>query len=174
MKNDNIYNMWTNIRNNYEYYFLSNEELWNISLNKVINYIENNKRLPSSIDTNKHVRILSKWIGHQQTNYIKKTQSMKQDIIYNKWTEFITNYKEYFESYEERWIKYLEKVKNYIDSHKKRPSQYDIIKDVGFLGRWIITQKSNYNKKKDTMKNKEIYDKWINFINDPNYKVYFK
>ena len=99
---------------------------------------------------------------------------MKQDIIYNKWTEFITNYKEYFESYEERWIKYLEKVKNYIDSHKKRPSQYDIIKDDGFLGRWIITQKANYNKKKDIMKNKEIYDKWTKFINDPNYKVYFE
>ena len=34
-------------------------------------------------------------------------------------------------------------------------------------------QTSNYNKKENLMKNKEIYNKWTEFINDPKYKKYF-
>ena len=42
------------------------------------------------------------------------------------------------------------------------------------LGFWISSQKTNYENQQNIMINKEIYDKWTNFINDSNYKVYFE
>jgi hypothetical protein len=46
--------------------------------------------------------------------------------------------------------------------------------DIKSLGRWVRMQNFSSKKKVYIMKNKEIYDKWTNFINDPNYKVYFE
>ena len=42
--------------------------------------------------------IMDSWIGKCQENYSKKTQNMKDETIYNLWTEFINDsrYKKYF------------------------------------------------------------------------------
>jgi hypothetical protein len=44
---------------------------------------------PSTIDKNKDVKILGKWVSNQQTNYKKKEQNMKDKEIYDMWTNFI-------------------------------------------------------------------------------------
>ena len=38
---------------------------------------------------------------------------------------------------------------------------------------WIVTQQKNYKNKEKIMKNKEIYDKWTEFVNNPLYLKYF-
>jgi len=100
MKIDEIYNKWNKFINNSLYikYFQSNEDNWFEILNQVIQYINIYKKNPSQTDKDKNVKNLGQWISNQQTNYKNKEQIMKNEIIYNKWNEFINNdkYKQYF------------------------------------------------------------------------------
>jgi hypothetical protein len=43
-----------------------------------------------------------------------------------------------------------------------------------FKNMWLSHQQQNYKKKEHIMKNNEIYNKWTEFLNDNNYKKYFK
>ena len=176
MKNNEIYNKWTDFLNDdkYKQYFQSNEEMWNDSLNQVIQYININHKLPSTIDKNSKIKKISYWIGTQQKNYKKKENIMENEEIYNKWSEFITSekYKKYFQSNEEIWNETFNKVKLYIDSNNKRPSKDD--KNLKTLSLWICTQQQNYKKKEYIMENEEIYNKWCEFITSEKYKKYFQ
>ena len=73
---------------------------------------------------------------------------MKNENIYNRWTEFINDdkYKKYFLDNETEWINKLELVKKYIDKNNKRPSSTDKDNDIKTLGNWIYNQKENYPK----------------------------
>jgi hypothetical protein len=71
------------------------------------------------------------------------------------------------------WDNNLKKIKKYIDKNHKRPSSNNTNNEIKKLGKWIQTQKQNYDKNIYIMKNQEIYDKWTDFINDPLYKDYF-
>jgi antitoxin component HigA of HigAB toxin-antitoxin module len=177
MKNEEIYDQWTDFINDIQYkaYFESNEESWVKQLEQVKKYIDENNKRPSESDKNKDIKQLGKWISHQQKNYKKKEQIMKNEEIYNFWTNFINDiqYKAYFESNEESWVKQLEEVKKYIDENKARPSTINKNKQIKILGAWINNQQNNYKKKEKIIKNEEIYNFWTNFINDENYKAYF-
>jgi hypothetical protein len=119
-------------------------------------------------------RKLGQWVSHQVQNYKKKTKIMKNEEIYNKWTEFINHpkYKEHFISGEDVWIETLSSVVKYIDENNKRPSCHSKDDETRKLGQWVDRQVQNYKKKKEIMKNEEIYNKWTEFINDPKYKEY--
>jgi superfamily II DNA or RNA helicase len=105
MKNEEIYNKWTDFVNDdkYKQYFISNEDLWINKLNEVVNYMNTNNKRPSEHDKNKNVKQLGAWIGTQLQCYKKKEYIMKNEEIYNKWTDFVNDdkYKEYFISNEE-------------------------------------------------------------------------
>ena len=177
MKDVEIYNIWTNFINDplYKKYFESNEDIWYEKLNKVIEYININNKRPSSHDNNEEVILLGRWLVQTQLNYNKKQNIMLNKEIYNKWTEFINNtqYKIYFQSNEDIWYTKLNEVIQYIDNNNKRPSQDSKINEIKILGKWISTQLSSYKNKEQIMKNKDIYNKWTEFINDPKYKKYF-
>jgi hypothetical protein len=176
MSNQIIYNKWTEFINDdkYKIYFQSNEKLWFESFNKVIEYIDKNEKRPFDKDKDNEIKKLGSWISHQITNFKKKEQIMKNEIIYNKWNEFINNkkYKIYFQSNEELWYESFNKVKEYIIENKKRPLDKD--NKIKKLGKWIYLQMSNHKKKEQIMKNEIIYNKWSEFINDEKYKQYFK
>ena len=174
MKQEHIYNKWTIFIEKYKEYFQSNEDQWKLMLNKLEIYINTNKKRPTDRDKNNDIKVLGKWISHQQTNYKKKVNIMKNDDIYKKWTEFIQKYKEYFLSNEELWSNKLNEIIEYIKTNKKLPSSTHIEKEIRILGEWLYTQKKSVKNKTYIMENKEIYDKWTNFINDSNYKVYFE
>ena len=148
------------------------ENKWEKRLEEVKEFIDTNKNKPSSMSKNNDEKVLGKWIGTQQTNYQKRTQIMKDDDIYNTWTQFINDplYKEYFQSNEETWYITLSQVKEFIDSNKKRPSNHSKNKDEKVLGTWIGTQQKNYKKRTNIMKDDDIYNTWAQFINDPLYK----
>ncbi len=163
MKNNIIYNEWTNFITEYKQYFMSNEEIWFNILYKVIEYINNNKKRPSSEDKNKNIKQLGKWISEQQQKYKKKIEIMKNEVIYNTWTKFITEYRIYFISNEELWYNILNKLKEYINTNKKRPSESDKNKNIKQLGQWISDQQKKYKKKEHIMKNEVIYNEWAKF-----------
>jgi hypothetical protein len=100
MKNEEIYNKWTEFINDsiYKVYFISNKDNWIDILNKVKLYIDTTNKRPSSGDKIKEIKKLGQWICDQKKNYNNKKYIMKNEEIYNKWTEFINddNYKKYF------------------------------------------------------------------------------
>ena len=178
MNFDSIYDVWTEFINDIKYkkYFVSNEDIWYERFSKVKQYIDTyNKKPSTNRDENDDIKQLGLWTATQQTNYRIKTNIMSNQYIYNKWTEFISDskYKNYFLSNEDIWYDYLNKVKQYIDINNIKPSQYDKNKEIKSLGNWIQMQQRNYSNKSFIMSNKSIYDKWKEFINDPNYKKYF-
>ena len=67
-------------------------------------------------------------------------------------------------------------MKDYIDVNNKRPSDREKNKEIKTLGRWVCSQKGNYNvniqQSKFIMKDKEIHQLWTKFINDEKYKKY--
>ena len=100
MSNNDIYNKWTEFINDdyYKLYFMSNEELWNGKFNQVKKYIDENNKRPSKYDKNTKIKKLGMWFSNSKTFYKNKLQIMKNQKIYNKWTEFINDekYKQYF------------------------------------------------------------------------------
>ena len=171
MKNQEIYNIWTEFITEYQEYFISNETQWTDTLNKLKIYIDENNKLPSNTDKNKEIKVIGTWIGTQQKNYKKKEKIMKNQEIYNIWTEFITEYQEYFVDNETQWNYTLNKLKIYIDENHKRPSTIDKNKEIKCLGYWLSDQRKNYKKKEKIMKNQEIYNIWTEFITE--YQEYF-
>ena len=178
MKNDIIYQLWSEFINNIKYkkYFISNEDEWIETLNQVQEYIDENNKRPSTVDKNKQIKTLGNWISTQIKNYKNKEKIMKNDDICKLWNQFInhTKYIQYFISNEEAWINTLNEIKVYINENNKRPSIADKIKKIKSLGMWISHQLQNYKNKVKIMKNDIIYNIWMDFIKEYNKYFYIK
>jgi len=102
MSNEKIYNQWTEfiLKSKYKDYFQSNEEAWDDTFNQVKDYIYKNNKRPNRYDKDIQIRQIGIWITRQQINYKKKQKIMKNNKIYNQWTEFVNSnkYKKYFVS----------------------------------------------------------------------------
>lgn len=172
MKHKIIYDKWTEFINNekYEQYFISNEDMWNNKLTQVSTYMDNFNKRPSCADKDKHIRALGKWVTRQCTIFNKKEDIMKNEIIYNKWHEFINDekYELYFGTNEEKWMRMLNSLKKYLDDNEKIPSY----KNDKVLYKWQSRQKDHYNANKCIMKDENIKKIWKQFIDDEKYKKY--
>jgi hypothetical protein len=146
-------------------------EIWLKKLEEVKNYIDINGKTPSCMSKNKDIKKMGVWTSKQKQNYIIRKKIMKDDIIYNKFKEFLENYKEYLLLKKEKWNGTFSKVIKYIDENKKLPSRTTKNKEIKKLGTWISTQKQNYIKRKENMKDDIIYNKFTIFLE--NYKKYF-
>ena len=60
--------------------------------------IDKNDERPSTLDKEKDIKQLGIWINHQITNYKSKKDIMVNELIHDKWTDFINedNYKKFF------------------------------------------------------------------------------
>jgi antitoxin component HigA of HigAB toxin-antitoxin module len=175
MANDNIYQQWTNFINDdkYKKYFISNEQEWLDNLNLVKKFMDKNNKRPSTKDNN--TSNLGNWISNQQKNFLTKKYIMEHENIRMMWNEFINEpkYKQYFLSNEQIWYDNLNLVKKYIDDNHKKPSSDSKDIYIKKLGKWLSTQQQNYSKQINIMKNIDIYNQWMDFINDKKYKNYF-
>jgi tetrahydromethanopterin S-methyltransferase subunit F/predicted small secreted protein len=171
MSNTSIYDKWNEFVNDIKYkkYFISHEDDWNLQLIELKKYIDENKKIPSSRDTNKDIQYLGNWFRKQKEKYKTKTQIMANTDIYSKWTEFINDkkYLSYFLTNEELWEKKFKEVKKYIDENNKKPLNTDNNKDIKTLSNWISAQQSYKNK------NENKNSKWNEFINNEKYKKLF-
>jgi ERCC4-related helicase len=177
MSNQNIFDTWFNFINDdkYKQYFISNEDEWTYKLNELKQYIIKNNERPSKNDKNKEIKILGQWISRQSTIYKTRNEIMKNQNIYDKWTNFICDdkYNMYFRSNIEEWEYKLDKIKQYMDKYHVKPSTRDKNKEIKILGSWICTQQKSYKTKSNIMMDQYIFNQWFDFVNDNKYKKYF-
>jgi phenylalanine-4-hydroxylase len=177
MSNKKIRECWEKFVSDEKYkeYFMSNEEVWYDNLEKAKKFIDEENKRPCNKNKNQDEKYLGGWIGKQLVNYNKKAEIMKDKIIRECWEKFVSDekYKEYFMSNEEVWYDNLEKVKKFIDGDSKRPSSESKNQDEKYLGGWIGKQLVNYNKKTQTMSDKNIRECWEKFVSDEKYEEYF-
>jgi hypothetical protein len=177
MKNENIQKLWELFINDSKYkkYFLSNEDVWINTLEKIKKYIDDNNKRPSKYDENCKIVYYANWLGTQLKQYFINERIMKNEEIRKKWKVFINDnkYKKYFQSNEDNWINTLEIIKKYIDDNNKRPSTHSKNNQIKFYGNWISHQLKRYLKKEGLMKNETMHKLWFEFINNDRYKQYF-
>ena len=164
MKNEKIYDKWTQFIEDYQNYLLSNEEVWYQKFDQLKIYIKENNNLPSRCNKDNNIKHLTNWFQDQKKKYKNKKESMKNEEIYNSWTQFIEEYQNYLLSNEELWYQKFDELKIYIKENNKLPSRSNKDNNIKQLGQWFSTQKNNYDKKLYNMKNEEIYNKWYEFI----------
>ena len=172
MLNPEIKKEWEETVDKYkEYLVIDNEEIWRMTLKKVIDYMEKEKKCPNEYDKNKDIQKIGLWVTNQKSNYKNTRRIMKNPDICKEWEDTIDKYKEYLVVDRKKlWVMTLEKVINYIEKEGKSPSKHDKNKDIKFLGKWIGTQKQNFLKSEQIMANPEISKKWEETIN--KYKEY--
>ena len=163
---------------------------WINKIESLKNYINTYNKLPSTIDKNAVFRSLAVWQNVQIKNYNKKQKNMKNDIILNKWKEFILEYNKYYNLINDIitinktkrmksdkriiaiWFKKFNKLKLYIDVNKNIPFVFDTNKENIKIANWLQRQINYYNKNIKTMIIPIILDKWKEFILE--YNIYFE
>jgi hypothetical protein len=177
MKNPDIRKLWEDFVNDEKYrqYFMSNDEKWIETLNKVKEFIDENDRKPKYTTKNQEERLLWRWIENQKNNYKSDKDIMKNRDIRKLWEDFISDekYSQYFMSNDDKWIEILNKVKEFIDENNKRPIKRSKSKKEKILGIWLGHQIKNYKSKKYIMINTEVRKLWEDFVNDEKYRQYF-
>lgn len=146
VKDENICKQWEDFINDVKYkeYFTDNNTAWTNMLTNVKKYIDENGKKPSQIDKSNEVRQMGKWIQHQQTNYIKKKNIMKNKYIFDQWENFINN------------IKYKEHFKILIKNEQNNEEISDAPESVKILR--TIEQRDNNEQRKFTDQLKELYE----------------
>ena len=175
MKSEKIYNTWTEFINDPIYidYFKTDEEKWFMKFKKLKMFIDEHKITPNKRSKLLNESILGNWFSSQKHKYTNKIMIMNDNIkVYNTWTNLINDpkYIDYFKTDEEKWYDNFNMLKDYIEINNCFPTK----NDNKTLNYWIGTQNHNYKKQTDRMKNKDIYDCWTDFINDPIYIDYFQ
>ena len=148
------------------------EQDWMNTLQKVKEFVLENKRLPSSRTDKNNVEIksLGSWCGTQKTNYDSDIQKCKHIMsnpeIKQKWEEFMGEFPHLFTTPEQDWMNTLQKVKEFVLENERLPSADTDKKnaEIKSLGSWCGRQKTNYDsdiqKCKFIMSTPEIKQKW--------------
>ncbi len=179
-------------------------EWWFMRLTETKQYLDTNEKRPSKKLSKKtketdekksnenKVKKLGEWVCVQMKLYNRRQGMFARLDIRTIWeTEIIYNpkYYQYFLNNESDWINNLNKVILYIDTNNEKPNKrYRIkdnlkdldeatikrIKEIRYLGSWIIIQTKHYKKGKYIVStNNNVKLKWESFINDPKYKTFF-
>ena len=172
MKNQEKCNLWSQFLKKYEEYLKTVSEVWFKNLERTIVFIRDNKKKPSCQSKNKFEKYLASWINCQHINYKNKIKSMKDEIKYNSWRQFLKVHHEYLKTNNEIWYEAFEKLKQFINKNEKRPSQYAENKEEKYLANWIQYQNKNYKIKKVNMSDLKKYKLWTQFLEC--YEEYFK
>jgi superfamily II DNA or RNA helicase len=172
MKDNEIYNHWTNFIEEYKQYIILQDRQWEEMLSELKTFIDVNKRKPSTVSKEPNEKQIGQWLSSNQNEYIKCKQKMKEQSPRRMiWSQFLEEYKQYFKSDKEKWNEKMQELKMFININKKRPSTISKISIECVIGRWCNHQYSNYKKKSDSMKDPEIYAQWTQFLEE--YKQYF-
>jgi hypothetical protein len=148
--------------------------------------MDTNKKLPSQHAKDQTEKTLGSWVSNQKKNYNAEgacfsKERMKNDELWQVWTDTLADprYKEFLVlDPVEDWKNKHCKACEFIDTNKKLPSQHAKDQSEKTLGRWVSTQKTNYNSEgasssKCIMKtNPEIWQIWKDTITDPRYKEF--
>ena len=96
MKETDIYDMYTNFLTQYNDHFIDNKTIWLNKLSEVETYINKHGCRPSESNKINDTKTLGTWLSQQQQNYKNKTNIMKDQDIYNTYSQFLKKYSKYF------------------------------------------------------------------------------
>jgi hypothetical protein len=164
MKNEIIVKEWECFVQTYVVLFRTNEEVWMDTFQKVKEYVQQNKALPSSQSKDISIKGMGSWVINQKKNFRDNTQIMKNDIIRNIWKDFIEKNEILFMSNEDIWKNNLNCVETYIIEHNILPSVNMSDIHSKKLGTYIHHQKHNYKNNKGIMNDPQIRQQWEEFI----------
>lgn len=92
MKNDIISDKWNKFMHKFKNYFLNNYQEWELMVNELIKFIDENGKKPSKCFKVKFEKTLAMWYRNNKKKYINKNEIMKDENICNKWDELIKKY----------------------------------------------------------------------------------
>lgn len=176
MKDPMIRQEWEQFILQYSIHFMSNEDLWMYNLNKVKEYVSKYNILPLSNDKIEEIKRLGIWLSSQRQNYKNNIKIIKNPIIRQEWEDFIKKTEGISPSFIKgnnirQWTSRFDELKEYLNKHNKMPTQADTDETTKFLARWVNTQKVNYKKQVDIMKEDVIRCHWEDFMNE--YPIFF-
>jgi superfamily II DNA or RNA helicase len=148
--------------------FINSEDSKN--LNFILRVLANN-------DPEIHKRCINKKLGgyididiiYEENNDIDEIEK-QETLMENKFELVFDSLGNCIKGNTDMWLNRLEKLKEFIDNNGKTPSSKCKNREENTLGHWLSYQKTNYNKKKEIMKNKNIRKIWEDFIEE--YKNY--
>ena len=134
------------------------------NLKLLIEFIEHNKKRPSTTSKDTNEKFLGSWFNTQQNNHKNMAHSMKLQSKRTQWEQFIEKYKQYLLSVDEIWEKNLKLLIEFIEHNKKRPSNKSKNVDQKFLGDWISHQQNNYKNMAHSMKLQSTRTQWAALV----------
>ena len=146
------------------------EEKWHMTHQKVCDYMDVEKKRPSSIDKNPIIKKIGYWVNDQNKNYIRNNGCMSNPSIRVIWEATKDKYNEYLSSAQEKWGSMLQKSCDYMECEHKMPSQKSKNPIIKKLGAWICGQKIKYKNQSGLMSNITIRAKWETIVE--KYKEY--
>jgi len=167
IKDLEIHKIWDETLQKYKEYFCDSIELWHKHHKKLCQYMDVNKKKPSTIDKNPEIKILGTWIGTQNKTYKKGIEIMKDTNIRKTWEETLKKYD--LCDANEQWYKNHKQLCEYMNINKKKPSTIDKNPEIKKLGKWIGTQNASYKKGIQIMKDPEIRKVWENTVQKYEY-----
>lgn len=91
LENEELRRIWEDFVQKYpDKKFMSPEEYWLQTYNKLVIYVNDNNRLPRQNNTDKEQTELSQWMKRQNNNYKHKVEVMKKDDVRLHWEQFKT------------------------------------------------------------------------------------
>ena len=95
MKDEDKRTLWKYFIEEYNEYFISDQEKWYNNLKNVKEFIYLYKKIPISRSKIEDEKYLGKWLDHQKQNYKNNKFAMKHQDKRQIWKEFLEEYKEY-------------------------------------------------------------------------------
>jgi superfamily II DNA or RNA helicase len=184
MKTQERWQIWTETLEKYnKYLVIDHVQNWKDNHRKMCEFIDKTSKTPSNESTETEEKKLATWVSGQKKNYDPRGSELSKNIMKNQeiwkiWTNTIADmkYNNYLViDYIQIWINHLTFVCRYINKNGKRPSQHAKEPLELRLGRWISTQKKNYDPRgsessKNIMKKSpEIWQLWTETLADEKY-----
>jgi superfamily II DNA or RNA helicase len=171
MKDEALYNLYTQFLEDYKEYFISTHEKWFYHFDKLKMFIMNNKKKPSAKSKNVDIQFIGSWLDVQKKDYKQKVNGMQDEVRYNLWTQFLEEYKDYLLTGQDIWFLKFEELKTFVNANGRRPFQTSENQNEKQLGVWRSRQTFLYKNKKEGMKDASRYNLWTQFLEE--YKEYF-
>lgn len=144
---DDIKIAWDIFYNQYKHCFLSYEEIWDNNLNKVKNFIDQDKRRPPLKNNDGTKNESYGWLSNQFTEAKGNQWPVERR---NKWNDFLNQYHQYLLTDSELWHYTFNKVENHFTVYNKKPkrSNKNNQTEEHKNGKWLSRQISQYNNPK--------------------------
>jgi len=137
---------------------------WLQTLSEVVEYIDTCHKRPPCRHADIKIKKLSYWLSIQLKYYRLGKGSMKNPVIRDHMTKFLSKYQSYVETRFEKWETMLKKVITYISENNTRPSSKDKDMEIRRIGQWLEHQHVNYRNKQYILKDQIFRKKWAHFL----------